>query len=497
MIPYKSIIQLDKTKKQSVYIQLSNQLITLIKTNVLKPKAILPSSRSLAETLEIHRKTVIAAYDELLMQGWIITVPKKGTFVNAEIPVLQQKNYLDVNNTIDKKKTGFTYYKNECLREKGTVLDQNYLYLNDGISDVRLTPLKDLALIYRNISHKKHTLSFISYTSTYGHNDLRTTLVNYLNNTRGLNITVDNILITRGSQMGIYLAAALLLKTKDKIAVGSTNYISADSTFKLNEAQIIRIKVDDKGIDTNDLEKICKKHTIKAVYVTPHHHHPTTFTLSAERRLHLLNLAQEYSFAVIEDDYDYDFHYNYAPILPLASHDINGNVIYIGSVCKTVAPVYRVGYLIAAKEFVDEAAKLRGYIDRQGDALLELTFSKFIKNGDLDRHINKMLKIYKERRNLFCKLLKDELGEYFTFNIPQGGMAVWVCLDKKYNWEEIRTIALQEKLVVPDWKWYDAINAKHNCIRMGFATYNKDEMLKLVKRLKITLEKAKTNFKAL
>ena len=101
-------------------------------------------------------------------------------------------------------------------------------------------------------------------------------------------------------------------------------------------------------------------------------------TLSAKRRIHLLNLSKQYNFAIIEDDYDYDFNYNHAPILPLASHDTNGNVIYIGSICKTVS-VYRIGYLIASKEFVDEAANLRGFVDRQGDALLELTFSDFIK----------------------------------------------------------------------------------------------------------------------
>jgi len=494
MIPYKSIIQIDRRKKQSVYIQVANQLITLIKDNTLKPKALLPSSRNLAEALQIHRKTVIAAYDELIMQGWIITIPKKGTFVNADIPILQHKNYAELNSNLNKRKTGFNYYKNDYLSEKRGKIKENFIYLNDGISDPRLTPLNDLAIIYRNISQKKNTLSFISYTSTYGHSDLRDTLVTYLNNTRGLNITKDNILITRGSQMGIYLASSLLLKLGDKIAVGATNYISADSTFIQKKADIIRVNMDDKGLDINHLEKICANEKIKAVYVTPHHHHPTTVTLSAERRLHLLNLAQEYGFAIIEDDYDYDFNYNYAPILPLASHDINGNVIYIGSVCKTVAPVFRIGYLIAAKEFVDEAAKLRGYIDRQGDALLELTFSKFIKNGDLDRHINKMLKIYKERRDLFCKLLKEELNDFFTFQIPKGGMAVWVCLDKKYNWDVITKIALEKKLVISNWKSYDAINAKHNCIRMGFATYTKEEIYELIKKLKMILEIAKNNY---
>lgn len=493
MIPYKSIIKLDRKKNQPIYIQLANQIIQLIKEATLTPNALLPSSRSLSEALEIHRKTVVAAYDELIMQGWIETIPKKGTFVNADIPILQQSDYGSLDATNEKGTAGFTFYKNPALPIKGELLPSDYTYLNDGVSDLRLTPLKDLSVIYRNLAAKKSTFSTsnIGYTSTYGHLELRETLVKYLNTTRGLKITTDNILITRGSQMGIYLAAKLVLKPNDVIVVGDTNYMNADDTFHMNGAKIMRVKVDDKGFDTAALEKVCSKQKIKAVYVTPHHHHPTTVTLSAERRLHLLNLAQKHEFAILEDDYDYDFHYNYAPILPLASHDINGNVIYIGSVCKTVAPVFRVGYLIAAKEFVDEAAKYRGYIDRQGDALLERTFSKFIKDGDLDRHINKMLKVYKERRDVCCALLKEELGDYFTFQIPKGGMAVWLCLNKKYDWEEITKISFDHKLVIGNWKRYDAINAKHNCIRFGFAAYTNEEMYELVKKLKITLETAK------
>ena len=155
--------------------------------------------------------------------------------------------------------------------------------------------------------------------------------------------------------------------------------------FRIKKQTLYVYQVDENGLDTVRIEAICKKQQIKAVYVTSHHHHPTTVTLSAERRIHLLNLAQKYRFAIIEDDYDYDFNYNHSPILPLASHDTNGNVIYIGSVCKTVAPVFRIGYLIASKEFVNEAANLRRIVDRQGDALLELTFADFIKNGDLDQ----------------------------------------------------------------------------------------------------------------
>ena len=301
---------------------------------------------------------------------------------------------------------------------------------------------------------------------------MREVLVNYLNSTRGLHITKENVLITRGSQMGIWLSSQLLLQKDDIVVVGNTNYGAADSTFFNQKARLERVSVDENGIVTDEIEKLCKREQIKAVYVTSHHHHPTTVTLSAKRRIHLLNLARQYNFAIIEDDYDYDFNYNHAPILPLASHDTNGNVVYIGSVCKTVAPVFRIGYLIASKEFVDEASKLRGFVDRQGDALLELTFANFIKSGDLDRHIRKVMKIYKQRRDLFCKLLKDELGRFFEFEIPKGGMAVWAKLDSNYSWATISEVAKKHKLEIGAWERYDLANLGHNYIRIGFAAYN-------------------------
>ncbi len=491
MFPYKTSIQFDRKCNQALYLQLSNQIIQLIKNQTLVPNTKLPGSRTLAEQLQVHRKTIVACYEELLLQGWVESIPKKGTFVHRNLPELHQQKLNDVETYNFKKTTGFSFYKNSILPEKPGDKIEDFMYLNDGVSDGRLTPLDDIARTYRRISAKKNVFKHLSYGSTYGNDTLREVLVEYLNATRGLHITKENVLITRGSQMGIWLSAQLLFQKDDVVVVGNTNYGSADSTFLNQHAKLERVLVDENGIVTEEIEKLCKQQQIKAVYVTSHHHHPTTVTLSAKRRIDLLNLAQQYNFAIIEDDYDYDFNYNHAPILPLASHDTNGNVIYIGSVCKTVAPVFRIGYLIASKEFVDEASKLRGFIDRQGDALLELTFADFIKSGDLDRHIRKVMKIYKQRRNLFCKLLKDEFGSFFEFEIPKGGMAVWIKLNSNYSWSTISEVARKHHLEIGDWQRYDLDKFGHNCIRIGFASYSEEEIYELIHRFKKTIDEIK------
>lgn len=486
MFPYKTSFVINRESNQALYLQLANQFIQFITDGKLPSETKLVGSRTLSELLNVHRKTVVACYQELQLQGWVESIPKKGTFVNANLPILQQRNFFQENKKTALN-TGFNFYTNQILGEVFKQPNEEWMYINDGISDARLTPTDEIARIYRRIAGRKSIFKHLSYGSTYGNDTLRQVLAEYLNKTRGLNISVDNILITRGSQMGIYISAQLLLNENEIIIIGETNYASATITFQHQRATIFTVKVDNDGIDTKQVEKICKKQRVKALYVTSHHHHPTTVTLSAERRIHLLNLAKKYNFAIIEDDYDYDFNYNQAPILPLASHDVNGNVIYIGSVCKTVAPVFRIGYLIASKLFVDEASKLRKFIDRQGDALLELTFAEFVRSGSLDAHIRKVLKIYKRRRDLFCELLEKECGNVFSFEIPKGGMAVWITLDKKYTWKQVAETAKKQQLKIGDWERYDMFSIKHNAIRIGFAKHNKEELIALVVKLKNTM----------
>lgn len=488
MFPYKTSFQIDRKNKEPLYLQMANQFILYIKEGKIPSGTKLMGTRSLAELLEVHRKTVVACYEELTLQGWVESVPKKGTFVHRNLPLLQQQNYTKSHNKKEKTTTGFPFHENTTLPHKGAPKEEGVIYINDGTSDGRLTPVAELARIYRRIVAKRNIYKDLDYGTTYGNEKLRTVLANYLNATRGLQIERENILITRGSQMGIWLSAQLLLRKKDVIIVGETNYIAADLTFLAQEATIKRIGVDDNGIRTEEIAQLCEMYPVKAIYVTSHHHHPTTVTLSAERRLHLLNLARTYNFAIIEDDYDYDFNYCHAPILPLASHDTHGNVIYIGSVCKTVAPVFRVGYLIAPKTFVDEAAKIRGFIDRQGDALLERSFAEFIKSGDLDRHIRKVMKHYKTRRDLFCNLLEKELGNFFEFEVPKGGMAVWVQLAPPYTWKQVAEQAKNFNLELGDWKRYDLAETNHNAMRIGFASYTEDEIRELIFALRQTME---------
>ena len=486
MLPYKSLIQIDRNAPVTLYIQVCNIFITLITNGTLRPSDLLPSSRVLAELIGINRNTVKLAYEELINQGWAESIERKGIFVLSGLPQLSKTKISEVNKS-KPVKTSFSWDNSFATATRSENFQKNILTIDDGFPDVRMAPVDLLMREYRSLSRKFYGKNFLKYGNAQGAEHLRMALSNYLAHTRGQVTAPENILITRGSQMGIYLAAQLLIRSEDHVAVGLSNYISADDTLKYAGATLIRIPIDEQGMDIDQLEKVLQKKKIKAVYIVPHHHFPTTVTMSMERRLKLLNLAKVHRFAIIEDDYDFDFHYDNKPYLPLAGIDHNHNVIYIGSVTKTFAPALRIGFMTGPPAFIAAAASLRQLIDKQGDTLLEEAFATMFDNGEMERHFRKSLKIYRQRRNLFCQLLQADFKHKITFKVPEGGLAVWAQFNKKTDLVKMSEEALSKGLRVGDGSFYKNESFSTNGLRMGFASLEKQEMEQALGILKTVL----------
>ena len=483
MLPYKSLIQIDRNASVTLHIQVCNIFITLITNGTLQPSGILPSSRILAELIGINRNTVKLAYEELITQGWAESIGRKGVFVLSKLPI-RSRSILPGANRNKSLQESFIWTNNFKNAIPGKNLQGTMLTIDDGFPDVRLAPVGQLMREYRSLSKKIYGKNFLKYGSSRGSEHLRVSICNYLSNTRGLVVPPENILITKGSQMGIYLAAQLLLGPSDNIAVGISNYFSADDTFRHAGANLLRIPIDWNGMDVDYLEETLQHRKIKAVYIIPHHHCPTTVTMSMERRLKLLNLAKEYRFAIVEDDYDFDFHYDNQPYLPLASMDHNKNVIYIGSISKTFAPALRIGFMVGPPAFVEAASSLRELIDRQGDTLLEEAFAVMFDNGEMERHFRKSLKIYKQRRNYFCHILKSDFNDEIEFRVPEGGLAVWSNFDKKIDLIRMSKDALKKGLNIDNGTFYKNESFSANALRMGFASLEENEMVKALGILK-------------
>lgn len=471
MLPYKSLVKIDKSKKRALFLQISDQFVGMIGKGILPPKTRLPGSRELAKTLGLNRQTIVASYEELESQGWVEIIAQKGTFVKEELPIVKQRKLgVDINQAI---KTSGILHKD--ILESRTKSKSQWV-IDRGSADDRLAPVDSLARAYRAALKSSQRTRYLSNVDIFKHNRSEEIVSQYLNRTRGLRSTSDHIILTQGSQMGIYLAANILLSKDDIVIIGKTSYKGADDAFKSLGAKLVEIEVDENGLVLDQIEAVCKKKEIACIYVTPHHHLPTTVTLSAGRRMRLLELASIYDFMIIEDDYDFDYHYKSSPLLPLASSDEEGRVIYVGSMSKNLAPGIRFGYMVARPELIIEMKQMRRMIDRYGDLVVEKAITSMIKEGEIERHLRKCLKIYRERRDRFCLLLKEKLSDYVRFDVPDGGLAVWCIFDERVDLKVVSRRALEKGLYISEGSIYSPRKEELNATRMGFASLNFVEM---------------------
>lgn len=481
MLPFQTLISIDKKTSTPVYLQVANRLIALIREGIIKPGAALPGSREMAVLLQLHRKTIVAAYEELYMQDWIQTIPRKGVFVAQHLPEVKPRKFTQgVSIPPYAGNTGFPFNRQLSLPTPATRVIKQRLVINDGFPDMRLAPMDLLLREYRSLTNNKTVQAMMERPDPAGVYALREAMVPHLTTTRGLSIQTNNIMITRGAQMAIYLAANLLIQPGDYVAVGEPNYYLANFVFEQAGARLIKIPVDEYGMNIDALAAACKKKKIRMVYVIPHHHHPTTATLSANRRMQLLELVRQHKLAVIEDDYDFSFHYDSAPILPLASTQHEGCVIYIGSVTKVMTPSVRIGFMIAPENFIKQAIYLRRLIDLRGDNLMEAAMAALLRNGDINRHIKKSNKIYHQRRDLFCALLDEHLPGVINYRKPAGGMAIWAQFHPKHPLPVVAARAAEMNLFMNDGTSYITGKTNYNALRIGFASLNEKELQEAV-----------------
>ncbi|MBC9929937.1 PLP-dependent aminotransferase family protein [Chitinophaga qingshengii] len=480
MLPYKTLITIDRDARLPVYQQIANRFAGLIREGVLKPGLLLPGSRVLALQLGLHRKTVVAAYDELVSQDWATAIPRKGVMVATNLPDIKPRSFQSPVSPYGNGPTfsfGSVPFVNIARHDSAKA---GLLIINDGFADMREAPLEAWMKESRAIIRRPRYHQLLTYGSAMGSMRLRQELVRYLTGTRGLTLSLDNVMTTRGAQMAIYLTAAMLIKKGDYVIVGSPDYFFADLCFEQLGARLLRVPVDADGIDVEAVGQLCRTHKVRMLYVIPHHHHPTTVTLSAERRMRLLDIIRTHRLAVLEDDYDYDYHYSSAPILPLASGDHGGNVIYIGSFTKLLGLSIRSGFIVAPAAFLEQVSRLRKLMDLQGDNLSEETLAALLADGTIDRHLKKSHKLYHERRDQLTQLLQARLHNRVQFTEPAGGMATWVSFRKKYPLKQVAVSAAAMGLSMSNGSQYSHGTKGVNAIRFGFASLNNRELAKAV-----------------
>lgn len=477
------VIDFDRQATLPPFLQIARKVADEIRRGRLRPADRLPGSRPLAATLRVHRNTILAAYAELIAEGWLETAHGRGTFVARTIPEVKARRFAQRPGIRAGAPTATAFDLPDAPPiYRPPLLPRGTLNLSSGSPDIRLVPVNLIGRAYRRVLATR-ARDVLAYGDPEGHPALRSALAAMLAMSRGLSLTARDVVVTRGSQMALSLVSRAMLRPGDVVAVEQWGYRPAWEAFRAAGATVVPVPIDADGLDVAALRHLSERRSVRAVYLTPHHQYPTTVTLKAARRIDILAMAQERNVAIIEDDYDHEFHYDGRPVLPLASADRAGVVVYIGTLSKILAPGLRVGYLVAPPELIGRIAAIRSHVDLQGDLATEAAVAQLIEDGELQRHVARVRRDYARRRDALAAALTSMLADAVDFTVPPGGMAIWTRFRTPINVDQWAHRSLERGV----W-WYPGRRYAFDQLptpfaRFSFACLNERELSEAVKRL--------------
>ncbi|WP_096187542.1 MocR-like pyridoxine biosynthesis transcription factor PdxR [Evansella halocellulosilytica] len=421
------------------------------------------SSRELAATLGVSRNVVLEAYEQLIAEGYLEVRPRSGTFVAEGINF--QRNVEEsssIANSIDKK-------------EEKDIID--FRAANPAMDQF---PRKIWGRLTKEICNDTPNEAF-AYSGAEGVRELRDVLANYLRNVRGVRCHPDQIVITSGATQALYLITRLLGNRNDNfIAVEDPVTDEMREIFSLANVEVQPVDVDEKGILP---AKLPNKKKPSFLFVIPSHQFPLGGTLSIQRRVQLIEYSRKMDTYIVEDDYDSEFTYEGIPV-----HSIQGlnpeKVLYVGTFSKILSPALRIGYVVLPSSFVKPYRELKWYTDRHTSSLEQLVLARFIEEGYLGRHVRKMKKTYKERRQTLVNNLKEHFPQAAILG-QAAGMHLVVEFPNITFTQQFISLLMESGVRVYPVESYALKKGNHkHQIVMGYGGLTEEDIIKGVKRLK-------------
>lgn len=369
-----------------------------------------PSTRALAAELSVSRTTVTSAYEQLIAEGYLASMPGKVARVASAQDFPATPNTEPVQSNAPRlssfaKRVMFTHPSS--LQGDAPPID--FLY---GAVALRNFPLTAWRRAY--VSELLRHQTQLNYALPEGELKLRQVLQAYLGRARGLNCTADQIVIVNGATQALDLCARVLLDPSDEFAFEEPGYVTARRSLEATGAHRMAVPVDANGLDTSRLPET---HRARLVYVTPSHQFPLGGVLPIGRRLELLGWANRHDAWIIEDDYDGEFRYGQRPIDALQSIDSQGRVIYVGTFSKALSPQLRLGYLVLPHRLIDAFRQTKRLTDHHAPVLEQRTLASLIADGTYERHIRRVRRDYDRKRSA----LMDAVSRYLPVGAAIGG----------------------------------------------------------------------------
>ncbi len=382
----------------------------------------LPSTRALAAELGVSRNTVMAAFEQLIAEGYLEGHAGSGTFV-AQGFATKGPSRTGVPSGIGLSRQGSAILAAGQSRITSNEPERPF---EPGIPAIE----PGLMRLWWRLMHTqwKQAGPSLSYQGSLGYPGLRKAIAVYLAVARGVRCEPDQVVITTGAQQGLDLAARLLTDPGDRVWMEDPGYLGAKAAFGAAGVTIVPVPVDRDGLVVSAGR--ARMPSARLAYVTPSHQFPTGTTMSLARRIDLLAWAREAGAWIIEDDYDSEFRYASRPLPALQGLDESGRVIYIGTFSKVMFPGMRIGYVVVPPNVVDAFAAARAVGDRQSPWLEQAALAEFLSEGHLGRHVRRMRSQYRERAGTLVDAIQRKLGGRLTAAMPDAGLHLTAWLRK-------------------------------------------------------------------
>jgi GntR family transcriptional regulator/MocR family aminotransferase len=463
-----------------LYRWLYEELRSAILDGRLRPGARLPASRDLAAAYGLARATIVTAFDQLKSEGYVEGKSGSGTYVSQVLP----EQLLDVRGPraekrLPHRRVSLSEYARRLQPFRGTAPRPIRAFrANQPALDLFPTTLWAQVAARRL---RRVSANLLAGGEALGYRPLRQAVADYLNSSRGVKCTADQVLILSGAQEALDRTARILLNPGESVWMEEPGYPGAAVVFRAVGARICPVPVDAEGMDLDRGLQRWKR--ARLAYVTPAHQFPLGVTMSLRRRLELLEWARRSGTLIFEDDYDSEYRYSGRPIPALQGLDRSGVVIFAGSFSAVLFPALRLGYLVVPPEMVDVFAAAESVSTHHPPLLEQAVLCDFITEGHFARHIRRMRKLYAERLSVLLDGARVKLGELLEISTVEAGLQTVGWLKGGLRAERVAELAAKRDVEVVPLRRYASGRSRREGLILGFAAVDPRELRRGVEEL--------------
>lgn len=449
----------------------------------LRPGQLVPSSREFAADHGISRFPVLQAYGQLSEEGYFETRVGAGTFIASDLP----ERLMNVSAGERPHRNGAAGPRNISRRSRlYPTVDPHRATRIWGPFRVHQPAFEHFPFRIWSELINRHSRNpnarVIHDIDPMGSRRFRAAICDYLRSSRAVHCQLDQIMVVSGSQQALDIAARVLLDSGDSIWVEEPGYRLGLAVFEAAGCRLIPVPVDKEGM--NIANGIRLKRDARAALVTPSHQYPLGSTMSASRRMQLLDWAQSCGSWIIEDDHDSEFRYESRPISSLQGMDANARVIYIGTFSKVLFPSVRMGYMVIPIDLVERFASVRQVMDIFPPYLYQEVLTDFMVEGHFGAHVRKMRHVYKERRRALVESIEEEFKGVLEIHGAEAGMHLAVTLPDGHSDTEIAVRAANDGLSLYTVSQYCRRKPALQGFVLGFGSTHVEEMPRAVGKLR-------------